>query len=74
MIVLGGLWGFAAWAGAKEIDFNTQIRPILSNNCLRCHGPDEEERKGGGDGGLRLDTYDGAKADLGEGIRALSTW
>ncbi|MDG2124727.1 MAG: DUF1549 domain-containing protein, partial [Verrucomicrobiales bacterium] len=71
VIVVGGLWGFAAWAGAKEIDFNTQIRPILSNNCLRCHGPDEEERKGGGDGGLRLDTYEGAKADLGEGIRAL---
>lgn len=34
-----------------EIDFNQQIRPILSENCFLCHGPDASERKGG----LRLD-------------------
>jgi hypothetical protein len=33
------------------IDYSRHIRPILSNNCFKCHGPDENERKGG----LRLD-------------------
>ncbi len=50
--------------GAQPVDFNRQIKPILSNNCFRCHGPDPGERKGGSDG-LRLDVADGAKADLG---------
>lgn len=49
---------------ADEIDFNRDIKPILSNQCFFCHGPDEAERQGGIDG-LRIDTHDGATADLG---------
>ncbi len=50
-----------------KIDFNRDIRPILSENCFLCHGPDDKDRKGGrrGSGGLRLDTEEGAKKDLG---------
>ncbi len=54
-------------AADVPIDFNRDIRPILSNNCFFCHGPDEKERKGGSEGkdGLRLDTEQGLSADLG---------
>ena len=40
---------------AVEIDFNRQIRPILSENCFQCHGPDQTHRKGN----YRLDTKEG---------------
>src|SRR5437667_12082230 len=32
-------------AGAAKIDFNRDIRPILTENCYKCHGPDGNERK-----------------------------
>src|SRR4051794_3776247 len=39
----------------RKIDFNRDIRPIFSDNCYFCHGPDKNHRKAD----LRLDTKDG---------------
>lgn len=49
---------------ATRVDFNRDIRHILSNNCFKCHGPDAAERKSG----LRLDIRDRATqpAETGE--------
>jgi len=46
------------------VDFGRDIKPILSNTCFKCHGPDAAQRKGGTkDHRLRLDTEEGAYAN-----------
>jgi len=43
-----------------QVDFATQIKPLLSDRCFLCHGPDAENRQAG----LRLDSEEGVKAPL----------
>jgi hypothetical protein len=47
-----------ALSAADSVDFNWQVRPILSENCFRCHGPDSNSRRAG----LRLDQKEAAYA------------
>jgi hypothetical protein len=50
-----------------KVQFNRDIRPILSENCVKCHGPNAQARKGN----LRLDTRDSAFAPAESGKIAL---
>src|SRR5437870_5370946 len=38
-------------SGIEKVDYNWDVKPILSDNCFRCHGPDANARQAG----LRLD-------------------
>ncbi|MDF1737563.1 MAG: DUF1553 domain-containing protein [Verrucomicrobiales bacterium] len=50
------------FANGREIDFNRDVRPILSDKCFKCHGPDATNQKSE----FRIDTLEHATADLGD--------
>lgn len=65
--VLVLLFAGIAVSAAPPLEFNRDIRPILSDNCFGCHGPDAKTK------GVpfRLDIEENAKADLGGGRRGI---
>ena len=64
---LSPAWSARAASTKSSIDYNRDIKPILSENCYTCHGPDGGRRKAG----LRLDQKEGALDTLKSGDRAI---
>ena len=54
---------------AQTIDFNRDIRPIFSERCFACHGPDASHRQAG----LRFDLEGGARAVGDEILRRIAS-
>ncbi|HSI12208.1 MAG TPA: DUF1549 domain-containing protein, partial [Chthoniobacter sp.] len=60
--------GFASADNGEKLQFNRDIRPILSDNCFACHGLDAKKREAK----MRLDTVDGATKPNDDGDIAIT--
>ena len=75
-VVLAAICMYAAWSCSDAqgsdtsmpdvVDYNFHIRPILSDRCFKCHGPDANKRQAN----LRLDTKEGAYAAFKDNAKA----
>lgn len=61
------VWLVAMAAAAAPVEFNRDVRPILSDRCFACHGPDKASRKSA----LRLDVESNAKSKQASGKTAI---
>jgi len=57
LLSVAGSLLFSSANAAERVEFNRDIRPIFSDTCFACHGPDENKVKGK----LRLDSLDAAR-------------
>ncbi len=64
LILVLALGGRCGEASPRPVDFNQDIRPLLSDRCFKCHGPDAKQRKAK----LRFDTHAGLAAAVAEGF------
>jgi len=53
--------GSALGQDKSHLNYDRDVRPILSENCFLCHGQDSKKRMAG----LRLDSFENATADRG---------
>lgn len=66
-VVLAPTGAFAAAEQSASVDFNREVRPILAQYCFKCHGMDEQARKGA----LRLDVRENALGKGKSGVTAI---
>ena len=67
LLSFGITFATVSFAMPSDVDFKTDIRPILSNRCFACHGPDESKVESG----LRLNDFESATSPADSGSRAL---
>jgi hypothetical protein len=66
-VFVGMMLGSFARGEDAVVEFNRDIRPIFSDKCYTCHGPDAANRKTK----LRFDVEDGARIELSKGRKAI---
>lgn len=66
-LAVAGVWGGVVEGVAASVSYSREVKPILSEHCYACHGPDENTRKAG----LRLDREADARVALKSGHRAV---